>query len=211
MPRADAVSLFPIFLKLEERRCLVVGAGAVAESKIESLVAAGAMVHVVAPRASEAVAGLARARKISWSPRRFKPADLGGVFLVVVATADRALNECVFREARKRRVLTNVVDDPPRCDFYYPSVVRRGNLQIAISTSGHSPALAQRLKHDLEQQFPAEYAGWLEHLGRKRQKLFAKTMDGERRRRLLHRLATLEQFEAFTRGAPRKAGGSRAG
>ncbi|HEV2492370.1 MAG TPA: bifunctional precorrin-2 dehydrogenase/sirohydrochlorin ferrochelatase [Terriglobia bacterium] len=210
MPRADAASLFPIFLKLEGRPCLVVGAGAVAESKIASLVAAGATVHVVAPRASAVVHGLASAGRITWEARAFKPRDLDGTLLVVVATADRSLNERVFQEARRRGVLANVVDDPPRCDFYYPSVVRRGDLEIAISTNGHSPALAQRLKRELEQQFTTEYADWIEDLGRKRRKLFRKTMDHERRRRLLHRLAAPEQFEAFRRGARGKAGGNRA-
>lgn len=203
-------SLFPLFLKLEGRRCLVVGAGAVAESKIASLVAAGATVHVVAPRASEVVTSLARAREIAWSPRRFERRDLAGKFLVVVATSDRGLNNRVFQEARRRRVLANVVDDPEHCDFYYPAVVRRGDLEIAISTNGHSPALAQRLKRELEQEFPAEYAEWLEDLGRQRRKLFAKKMDRERRRRLLHRLATRDRFEAFSRGERGKAGGTRA-
>lgn len=203
-------SLFPMFVKLEGRPCLVVGAGAVAESKIASLVAAGATVHVVAPGASEAVASLARARKISWSRRRFEPRDLAGTLLVVVATADRDLNARVFEHARRRRVLVNVVDDPPRCDFYYPAVVRRGDLEIAVSTNGHSPALAQRLRRELERQFPAEYAPWLENLGQERRKLFSKPMDRERRRRLLHRLAAPAKFEAFARGARRNAKGSHA-
>lgn len=203
-------SLFPLFLKLEGRRCLVVGAGAVAESKIASLVAAGATVHVVAPRASEAVTSLARARKIAWSARPFERRDLAGKFLVVVATADPKLNKRVFEEARQGRVLANVVDDPQHCDFYYPAVVQRGDLEIAISTNGHSPALAQRLKREIEQQFPPEYAEWLKDLGQQRRKLFARKMDHERRRRTLHRMATRERFEAFARGERRKAGGTRA-
>ncbi len=205
--RATEASLFPVFLKLEGRPCLVVGAGAVGEPKIESLVAAGATVRVVAPRASEVVRGLARARKISWDRRGFQCQDLDGVFLVVAATADEELNEQVFQEARRRSVLANVVDDPPRCDFYYPSVVRRGDLQIAISTGGHSPALAQRLRRELEQQFPREYEGWVAELGRKRRSLFERAMDPERRRQLLHRLARREGFEEFARAESRGRNG----
>ena len=196
-PEPPAPDLFPICLKLEGRLCLVVGAGTVGESKIEGLLAAGAAVRVVAPSATDTVRQLARAGTIRWEARRFEPYDLDGVFLVVVATDSTDVNDCVFLEARQRGVLCNVVDDPARCDFYYPSVVRRGALQIAISTAGRSPALAQRLRRELEQQFPAAYATWVEELGRKRQKLFRRKMDRERRHRLLHRLAARERFEKF--------------
>jgi len=196
-PESHAPNLFPICLKLEGRLCLVVGAGTVGESKIEGLLAAGAAVRVVAPSATDTVRQLARAGTIRWEARCFEPTDLAGVFLVVVATDSTDVNDCVFREARQRGVLCNVVDDPARCDFYYPSVVRRGALQIAISTAGRSPALAQRLRRELEQQFPPAYATWVEELGRKRQKLFRRKMDRERRRRLLHRLAARERFEKF--------------
>jgi len=182
------------------RLCLVVGADQVGEAKIEGLLAAGAAVKVVAPKATEPVMRWARTGKIDWQPRRFEPADLDGTFLVVVATPWRELNDSIFREAQQRGVLCNVVDDPPRCDFYYPAVVNRGELQIAISTNGRSPALAQRLRQELEQQFGPEYEAWLEALGQKRQDLFALAIDCEERRRLLHTLVTHERFEEFVRG-----------
>jgi len=194
------VSLFPVFMKLSGRPCLVVGAGRVGEPKIQGLVAAGASVNVVAPEGTEAVAQWARAGKINWQPRPFKALDLDGVFLVVVATGSRELNDSVYHEAKQRGVLCNVVDDPPRCDFYYPAVVNRGELQIAISTNGHSPALAQRLRRELEQRFGPEYARWVEALGRERQRLFALPLDPEERRRILHGLVTQERFEEFVRG-----------
>ncbi len=194
------MSLFPVFLKLTGRPCLVVGAGRVGELKIESLLAAGAAVKVVAPEATEAVAQWSRAGKISWQPRRFEPSDLEGVFLVVVATASRELNDSIYREAQGRGVLCNVVDDPPRCDFYYPAVVSRGELQIAISTNGQSPALAQRLRLELQQQFGHEYEAWVEVLGRERRRLFALPLDPQERRRILHDLVTQERFEEFVRG-----------
>jgi precorrin-2 dehydrogenase/sirohydrochlorin ferrochelatase len=193
------MKLFPMFLKLAGRRCLVVGAGPVGESKIESLLLAGADVRVVALRATRAVRAWACAGKICWEPRGFRPADLDGVFLVVAATSSANLHERIWQEARRRRVLCNVVDEPARCDFYYPAVVRRGHLQIAISTGGHSPALAQQLKRELDQQFGPEYETWVERLGKAREKLLARTIDPARRRRLLHRLASRQAFEAFRR------------
>jgi len=197
------MSLFPIFLKLQNRPCLVVGADRVGEGKIGGLMAAGAAVKAVAPEAAEAVMQWARSGKIEWQARRFGPADLDGKFLVVVATPFRELNDGIYREAQRRGVLCNVVDDPPRCDFYYPAVVNRGDLQIAISTNGQSPALAQRLRQELERQFGPEYATWLEELGRQRRRLFGPSVDAEERRQLLHNLVTPESFEEFMRGTSR--------
>jgi precorrin-2 dehydrogenase/sirohydrochlorin ferrochelatase len=195
-----SVSLFPVFLKLAGRPCLVVGAGRVGEPKIDSLLAAGATVNVIAPEATDAVSQWARAGKISWQPRPFEASDLFGIFLVVVATSSRELNESVYREARRRNVLCNVVDDPPRCDFYYPAVVSRGELKIAISTGGRSPALAQRLRRELEQQFGPEWEAWLEAVGRERQRLLALPIGSEERRRILHAQVTPERFEEFVQG-----------
>jgi len=194
------MSLFPIFLKLINRPCLVVGAGRVGEPKIASLLAAEAAVRVVAPGATEAVRHWARTGRLDWQPRCFEPGDLDGNFLVVVATPWRELNDSIYREAQQRGVLCNAVDDPPRCDFYYPAVVNRGELQIAISTNGRSPALAQRLRQELEQQFGPEYEAWLEALGQRRQGLFELAIDSEERRRLLHNLVTRESLEEFVRG-----------
>lgn len=193
------MSLFPIFLKLTGRPCLVVGAGRVGELKIESLVAAGAAVKVVAPEATDAVAQWAHAGKINWQARDYVPTDLHGVFLVVVATGSPELNDSIYREAQRCGVLCNVVDDPSRCDFYYSAVVSRGELQIAISTNGQSPALAQRLRRELEEQFGPEYEAWVEALGRERRRLFELPLDPEERRRILHRLVTRERFEEFVR------------
>ncbi len=189
-----------MFLKLTGRACLVVGAGSVGEAKIGSLVLAGASVRAVAPRASRAVVEWVESGRIAWEAREFVPADLEGMFLVIAATSSVEVNDRVFREAQQRGVLCNVVDDPGRCDFYYPAVFRRGNLQVAISTEGQSPALAQRLKRELENQFGPEYAGWVEYLGEERKQLLAQPMDPECRRRLLHAQAGPKAFEAFRRG-----------
>ncbi len=189
------MTLFPMFMKLEGRPCLVVGAGTIGEPKIGSLLVSGASVRVVAFTATPAVAEWAKTGAITWEARAFTGADLDGVFLVIAATNSRDVNATIFREAGRRNILCNVVDDPEYCDFYYPAVVRRGDLQLAISTNGHSPALAQRIRRELEVQFGPEYGEWLEQLGTIRQQLFASPMDPEERRHLLHELASREAFE----------------
>jgi precorrin-2 dehydrogenase/sirohydrochlorin ferrochelatase len=188
------MNLFPMFLKLSGRQCLVVGAGRVGEPKIAGLISAAAKVRVVAPKATEAVAGWARAGKIAWQARRFSSSDLDEMFLVVAATNSTKLNHRIFREAQRCNILCNVVDDPDHCDFYYPAVVRRGALQIAISTSGQSPALAQRLRKQLEQQFGPQYQAWVRELGKARRRLLASAIAPARRTRLLHQLASQVPF-----------------
>lgn len=191
------MSLFPIFLKLDGRQCLVVGAGKIAAAKIPGLLEAGAEVQVVAPQAGGAVAELADAGLITWEERSFAREDLQGKFLVIAATSSLELNQTIFAEAQKRGVLCNAVDDPDRCDFYYGAVVRRGDLQIAISTAGNSPALAQRLRAQLELQFGPEYSDWLEQLGSVRKQLFSSQIDPEVRRNLLHEIASQHAFDAL--------------
>jgi precorrin-2 dehydrogenase/sirohydrochlorin ferrochelatase len=195
-----------MFLKLTARPCLVVGAGSIAESKIASLLEADARVRVVAPKATEQVRAWAQSKKIDWHQRTFQHNDLEGMFLVVAATSSRELNEQIFKEASRRGVLCNIVDVPELCDFYYPAVVQRGALQIAISTAGLSPALAQRLRKELEGQFGPEYEEWLEHLGEAREKLFAETLDPEKRKQLLHEQANKEALDAFRRNRARSKG-----
>jgi precorrin-2 dehydrogenase/sirohydrochlorin ferrochelatase len=185
------MSLFPIFVKMEGRRCLVAGAGPVAEGKIEGLLAAGASIHVVSPQATQRIREWARDGLIEWSVRPFAPEDLSGVFLVIAATGSPSVHDEIYAEANQREVLCNAVDEPERCDFYYPAVVRRGELQIAISTGGASPALAQRLRKELEEQFGPEWEKWVAQLGRTRDELMSIPMPPEQRKRLLHQYASL--------------------
>jgi precorrin-2 dehydrogenase / sirohydrochlorin ferrochelatase len=186
--------MFPIFLKLDGRRALVVGAGTVAEGKIRGLLEAGASIEVVAPEAVFQVQKWAGEGVVEWKSRAFQTSDLDQVSLVIAATSSPELNAQVFKEAKARKVLCNAVDDPENCDFYYPAVVRRGDLQIAISTNGRSPALAQRLRQELEEQFGPEYEQWVEELGKAREQLTAKKIAVEPRRKLLHCLASREAF-----------------
>lgn len=182
--------LFPMFMKLEGRRCLVVGAGKVGEPKIGGLLDTGARLHVIALEASEAVHGWANAGRIALELRPFTAEDLDGTFLAVVATASRSLNASIYEEAQRRGVLCNVVDVPEYCDFYYPAVVRRGDLQIAVSTNGQSPSLAQKLRQQLERQFGPGYAQWVAELGETRKLVMASDLDPQQKSELLHSLAS---------------------
>lgn len=194
--------MFPMFLKLEGRQCVVVGAGPIADGKIGSLLDAGASVRVVAPQAVQAIQKRAKNGTIDWYCRGFEPHDLDGAFLVITATSSPEVNAQVFQEARKRNVLCNSVDDPQNCDFYYPAVVNRGDLQIAISTNGRSPALAQRLRKELEEQFGPEYEAWVKELGEARDQLTAQNVPVEPRRKLLHEIASQEAFESRKKASP---------
>jgi precorrin-2 dehydrogenase / sirohydrochlorin ferrochelatase len=186
------MSLFPMFLKLTGRPCTVVGAGTVAETKIESLLRAEASVQVIAPAALPRVEQWAANGELTWLPRTYQPGDLAGSFLAIAATARPEVDRLVFAEAVERNVLCNAVDDPPVCDFYFPSVVRRGELQIAISTAGESPAFAQRLRRELEAELPRDLGEWLTETGRLRREVVAAEPLGDPRRLLLHELAQRE-------------------
>jgi len=186
------MSLFPMFLKLTARRCVVVGAGTIAEGKIESLLQAEAQVTVVAPEALPRVREWAEGGDITWVRREYGEGDLAGAFLAVAATATPEVNRAVFAEAQERGVLINAVDDPPFCDFYFPSIVKRGELQIAVSTAGESPALAQRLRKEINAALPVDVGEWLMELGRLRREVTAVEPIGEPRKQLLHELAQRE-------------------
>jgi len=185
-----------MFLKLENRPCLVVGAGRVGERKLKSLLRVGARVTVVAPRGTAGVQRLAKSAAILWRRRSFSARDLNGMFLVVAATSSNTVNTKVFEHARRRGILCNAVDDPSHCDFFYPAVVRRGILQIAISTGGSSPELASRLRKELETCYGPEYGPWLDDLGQRRKRLLLIT-PAEKRKVLLRRLASRRAFERF--------------
>jgi uroporphyrin-III C-methyltransferase / precorrin-2 dehydrogenase / sirohydrochlorin ferrochelatase len=189
------MSLFPMFLKLDGRRCVVVGAGTIARPKIESLLRAGARVTVIAPEARPEVESWGREGKLEWREREFTPEDLAGAFLVVAATDQKTVNHAVAEAARANGVLCNSVDDPPDCDFYYPSVIERGDLQIAISTGGKSPALAQQLREEFGALLPEDLGPWLDALGEQRQRILAALPAGEERKNLLHELARRERCD----------------
>jgi siroheme synthase-like protein len=186
------MSLLPIFVKLAGRRCLLVGAGAVALQKIPSLLAAEATLRVIAPRIRPEISALASTGRIELIQREFSASDLDQTFLVIAATDDPEVNATVYRAAVERNILCNSVDDPPHCDFYFGSVVSRGDLQVAISTAGESPAFAQRLRQEIDEQLPNDLGPWLHSLGELRREVLAAYPAGEERKLLLHQLAQRE-------------------
>jgi siroheme synthase-like protein len=196
------MSLFPIFVKLQGRLVVVVGGGEIAAGKIDGLLRAGARVRVIAPEVHIAFAEPIRNRKIEWVPRKFQADDVSDATLAIAATSAPGVNASVFREAEARGILCNAVDDIENCHFYYGSIVQRGDLQIAISTNGKSPALAQRLRQELEQQFGPEYEIWLEWLGAARELLRAADGGGtESNKQMLHQLASKPMYERFVKEA----------
>jgi len=195
------MSLFPIFVKLQGRLVVLVGAGEIAAQKMEGLLAAGARIRVIAPEVNAAFAELIRNGKIQWIPRKFASGDLAGATLAIAATSAAGVNAAVYREAEARGILCNAVDDIENCHFYYGSIVQRGDLQIAISTNGKSPSLAQRLRQELEQQFGAEYGPWLENLGDAREALRTAGGTMESTKERLHELASEERYQEFVEEA----------
>ena len=192
------MSLLPIFLKLEGRRCLLVGAGNVALEKIGSLLKTGVQLRVIAPQAKAEVRELAAEGKIEWIERAFDPEDLDGHNLVITATDSAEVNWAVYQAALERGIFCNSVDDIPNCDFFFGSVVSRGDLQIAISTAGESPALAQRLRREIDAQLPEDLGPWLERIGELRRTVLEIHPRGDERKALLHQLAQRQVCDAET-------------
>ena len=181
------MNLFPIFLKLEGRRCLVVGAGAVGTQKIAGLLEAGADVVAVDPSPSVSFRENFAAR-VAWQERNYVGSDLDGAYLVIVATSDEALNRQIYEEAQGRGILANVVDVPPLCDFYYPAVVRRGSLIVAVSSEGESPHLAQRVRDEINEALPEEIASAVDRIGEERRRILREHQPGPERLQLLRDL-----------------------
>ena len=183
------MTLLPIFLNLDSRLGLLVGAGPVALDKIGSLLKTGLRLRVIAPHALKEIRALAEQGRLEWIPRHFTSADVDGNFIVIAATSSPEVNAEVYRAAVARGILCNSVDDIPHCDFFFGSVVSRGDLQIAISTAGESPAFAQRLRREIDEQLPEDVGPWLVRLGKLRREVLAAHSRGEERRLLLHALA----------------------
>ena len=183
------MSLFPIFVKMAGRPALVVGGGDLAVSKIEALLAAGAAVTVVAPKANARVLEWHQRCEIHWRQCDFASADVEGKAIVFATTGRREIDRNVFAACAHARVWCNAVDDPEYCDFYSPAIVRRGDLQIAVSTNGQSPALAQEIRQELEKRFDASWGEKTADVGRQRREVLATVALGSDRRAILHEQA----------------------
>jgi precorrin-2 dehydrogenase / sirohydrochlorin ferrochelatase len=191
---------YPAILDIAGRRALVVGAGKVGEGKITGLVNAGAVVKVVSLTATPQVERWADEGRIELELRRYESSDLDGRFLVIAATEDNDTNLRVFEDAEQRQMLCNVVDVTHLCNFILPSIVRRGDLAIAVSTSGASPALARRIRISLGECYGDEYAVALELLGSLREELKALYPKPEERKVIFERIVYSELMDLVRAG-----------
>jgi len=178
--------LYPLSLKLSGRLVAMIGAGGVALRKVEALLECGARIRIIAPEATEELQRLASDGAISWVARAFEPGDLDGCALVVAATGDEGVNRRVVEEAHRRGLWVNVVDVPELCDFYVPSVLRRGPLVVAISSGGASPAFSARLRRELGSQLHPSLGRYVELLAEARAEVRRRLPDDVQRRMSLN-------------------------
>lgn len=191
---------YPVYIQLRAQPCVVIGGGKIAEGKVDGLLAAQAKVIVIAPELTLRLQHLAEQQQIKYIARKYQPGDLTGVFMVICATDQTEINHQVWQEATANQQLVNVVDDTPRCNFIAPSILRKGDLTIAISTSGKAPALAVRLKERLQGEIGPEYERFLELAGELREPLARHVPDFETRKALWYELVDSEILDALARG-----------
>lgn len=198
---------YPVFLDLRGRRCTVIGDGHLAEEKVQGLLAAGAVVTVISPTLAPGLAAFAEEGCLLHRPRGYQPGDLEEAFLVISCGQVPEVAEAIWQEALDRNILINTVDDVPRCGFIAPSIVRRGDLSIAISTGGKAPALAVRLRQWLEAELGAEYGRFLTLAGSVRAALARRWPDFATRRELWYRLVDSDILDLLRKGKEEEAAG----
>lgn len=191
---------YPVYIQLHDQPCVVIGGGKIAEGKVEGLLAAEAKVTVISPELTPQLQALSAQNRIAYISRVFQAGDLTGAFLVICATDQQEINHQVWQEATANHQLVNVVDDTPRCNFIAPSILRKGDLTIAISTSGKAPALAVRLKERLQQEIGPEYERFLELAGELREPLARHIPDFESRKALWYELVDSEILDVLAKG-----------
>lgn len=196
---------YPVYIQLREQPCVVIGGGKIAEGKVEGLLAAQANVTVISPDLTPRLRELVSEREITYIPRTYQPGDLTGAFMVICATDQHEINHQVWQEAAANRQLVNVVDDTPRCNFIAPSILRQGDLTIAISTSGKAPALAVRLKERLQRELGPEYERFLELAGELREPLARHIPDFETRKALWYELVDSDILDVLAQGDEARA------
>jgi precorrin-2 dehydrogenase/sirohydrochlorin ferrochelatase len=193
---------YPMMMNITGRRCVVIGGGKVAERKVASLLEAGAMVVLVSPAMTPSLSSMAKNGIIEHLPRRYRRGDLKRAFLCVVATNDRRLQKRICKEAQDQGVLANIVDSEEDCDFLVPSYFRRGDLTISISTSGKSPALAKKIRNDLQELYGWEYEVLLRVLTWARPRIMEEVKDPKRRQSILERTARPELLALVRQSDP---------
>ena len=179
---------YPVNLDVQNRRCLVVGGGAVGQRKVKTLLECGARVTVIAPLVTEYLHGLASQDRIRLKVRAYQPSDQDGQFLVIGATGDEEVNRQISEDASGRGILCNIADCPKACTFVLPAIVSQGDLVIAVSTSNKSPAVAKRIRQALAKEFGPEYATLLKVMGAIRERLLAEAKSPERHKQKFERL-----------------------
>lgn len=193
-------NLYPVYLDLEGVSCLIVGGGTVAGRKIGPLTKSGAKVTVVSPDAGEKVSEAAENGKIDWQKREYRDGEAGEYLLVIAATGNSRVNQKVGLDGHQASRLVNVVDDPALCNFIVPSTLKRGELQIALSTSGACPALAKKLRTDMEKNYPESYGELLELLRNFRNRLIETVETEPARKQALEKVVYSEELEQFIAG-----------
>lgn len=191
---------FPICLDITGRHCAVIGGGRVAERKVRALMEHAARVTVISPEVTEELAVFHAEGRLAWLKREYREDDLADVFLVIAATDDPEVQRRVHAEADKHNILLNVADVPKWCNFILPATVRRGDLSISVSTGGKSPALASRLRKELEKQFGPEYEVLLYLLGRLRSDVLARGKPHEENKDLFNQLLHPKMVEWVRNG-----------
>lgn len=197
--------LFPIYLNLSGKNCLVIGGGPVAERKVENLLEYEANIKLVSPQVENKIKEWSRDGIITWLPREFAAQDLDGIFMVFVATNDGAVNQQVVELCRQRGILANAVDDPPNCDFFIPSLIRRNSLVVAISTEGKSPLFARKLREELEDVITPEYGEFVEILGELRTQIKHGVLDIGLRKKIFENLVNSDILNLLKAGEKEKA------
>ena len=191
---------YPIYLELHDQPCIVIGGGKIAEGKVEGLLAAGAQVTIVSPDLTSHLHTLVEQNQITYIARIYQHGDLASAFMVICATDQNEINHQVWQEASANRQLVNVVDDTPRCNFIAPAILRKGDLNIAISTGGKAPALAVRLKERLQKEIGPQYERFLELSGQLREPLARHIPDFETRKKLWYELVDSDVLELLSQG-----------
>lgn len=196
---------YPVYLNLKNKYCIVIGGNPEAEGKVAGLLRAGAKVRVIWPEVTPGLAKLAEEGKLRLCKRGYQPGDLAGAFLVISTITDEAVNAQVWAEGEASNALVNVMDDIPHCNFIAPSILRQGDLTIAISTNGKAPALAVRLRQFLEQKIGHEYGRFLSMAGAIRTPLADKYPDLHTRRQMWYQLVDSDVFDLLKEGKDTEA------
>lgn len=196
---------FPLFVDLRDRNILITGNGPETESKVEQMLDTGARIHVVGSEPLPGILERAKSGKLKYSRRQFEESDLDDVWLVIGTSRNSDLNKRIAEAAAGRKIFCNIVDVTQFCSFIYPAIVSHEDVHIAISTSGNSPALAQRLKREIAEQIGPEYGELNDLLGKTRAAILENITDNERRQKLFHELVESNILELLRKNEKEKA------